>query len=45
MAGLINPQCNLPMYQQTDVDIVQSCSRMGSYISSGVITLIIYYYL
>ena len=39
MAGLINPQCNLPMYQQTDVDIVQSCSRMGSYISSGVITL------
>lgn len=38
---MLDPQCGVPIYEQTDPDLVKKCSRIGGYFSAGIISLFI----
>ena len=41
MASLINPNCGVPIFVQTDKTLVSTCGSYSGYIISGVITVVL----
>jgi hypothetical protein len=41
MALMLDPKCGVPIYEQTDSDLVKKCSRIGGYFSAGVLSIFI----
>jgi hypothetical protein len=41
MASMFDPKCGVPVYEQTDLDLVKKCSRINGYFSAGIISFFI----
>lgn len=38
---MFDPKCGVPIYEQTDLDLVKKCSRISGYFSAGILSLFI----